>query len=117
MRRARPDRPGRRTDRECELVGGKGRQDRNEGVVDEIVAGVKGRDRRIGHRGTLTPLGCGLCAASTMRGVAARIRSVKEDTMAKVSSRVYTCLWFDHKAEEAASLYVSLIPDSRIDAI
>ena len=37
--------------------------------------------------------------------------------MAKVNSRVYTCLWFDHKAEEAASFYVSLIPDSRIDAI
>lgn len=37
--------------------------------------------------------------------------------MAKVSSRVYTCLWFDHKAEEAARFYVSLIPDSRIDGV
>src|SRR3954469_91950 len=32
-------------------------------------------------------------------------------------SSVYTCLWFDHNAEEAASFYVSLVPDSRIDAI
>jgi predicted 3-demethylubiquinone-9 3-methyltransferase (glyoxalase superfamily) len=37
--------------------------------------------------------------------------------MAKLNSKVYTCLWFDHKAEEAASFYVSLIPDSRVDAI
>ena len=37
--------------------------------------------------------------------------------MAKVKSKVYTCLWFDHKAEEAANFYVSLIPDSRIDGI
>lgn len=31
--------------------------------------------------------------------------------------KVYPCLWFDGKAEEAASLYVSLIPDSRIDNV
>jgi predicted 3-demethylubiquinone-9 3-methyltransferase (glyoxalase superfamily) len=36
--------------------------------------------------------------------------------MSKVS-KVYTCLWFDHNAEEAANFYVSLIPDSRIDSI
>jgi predicted 3-demethylubiquinone-9 3-methyltransferase (glyoxalase superfamily) len=27
------------------------------------------------------------------------------------------CLWFDGKAEEAASFYVSLLPDSRIDTV
>jgi predicted 3-demethylubiquinone-9 3-methyltransferase (glyoxalase superfamily) len=27
------------------------------------------------------------------------------------------CLWFDGKAEEAATFYVSLLPDSRIDAV
>ena len=37
--------------------------------------------------------------------------------MTKVNSKVNTCLWFDHKAEEAAKFYVSLIPDSRIDGI
>jgi predicted 3-demethylubiquinone-9 3-methyltransferase (glyoxalase superfamily) len=37
--------------------------------------------------------------------------------MTKVSSKVYTCLWFDQKAEEAAKFYVSLLPDSHIDAI
>ena len=33
--------------------------------------------------------------------------------MAKISP----CLWFDGEAEEAANLYVSLLPDSRIDRI
>jgi predicted 3-demethylubiquinone-9 3-methyltransferase (glyoxalase superfamily) len=37
--------------------------------------------------------------------------------MAKVDSKVYTCLWFNHNAEEAANFYVSLIANSRIDAI
>jgi len=32
-------------------------------------------------------------------------------------SKMTTCLWFDGKAEEAARFYVSLLPDSRIDAI
>jgi predicted 3-demethylubiquinone-9 3-methyltransferase (glyoxalase superfamily) len=32
-------------------------------------------------------------------------------------SKIYTCLWFDRNAEEAANLYVSLIPDSRIEAV
>ena len=27
------------------------------------------------------------------------------------------CLWFDGQAEEAADLYVSLIPDSRVDRV
>lgn len=32
-------------------------------------------------------------------------------------SRVNTCLWFDKDAEEAISLYVSLIPNSKINSI
>ncbi|HSK40457.1 MAG TPA: VOC family protein [Arenibaculum sp.] len=32
-------------------------------------------------------------------------------------SGITPCLWFDGKAEEAARFYVSLLPDSRIDAI
>ena len=31
--------------------------------------------------------------------------------------KTYTCLWFDHNAEEAASFYVSLLPDSRIEKV
>ena len=31
--------------------------------------------------------------------------------------KVYPCLWFDGKAEEAATFYVSLLPDSRIDNV
>jgi predicted 3-demethylubiquinone-9 3-methyltransferase (glyoxalase superfamily) len=31
--------------------------------------------------------------------------------------KLYPCLWFDGKAEEAASFYTSLIPDSRIDDV
>ena len=31
--------------------------------------------------------------------------------------KVAMCLWFDGKAEEAAHMYTSLIPDSRIDRI
>jgi predicted 3-demethylubiquinone-9 3-methyltransferase (glyoxalase superfamily) len=30
------------------------------------------------------------------------------------TQKVRPCLWFDHDAEEAASLYVSLIPNSRL---
>ena len=29
----------------------------------------------------------------------------------------YPCLWFDGKAEEAAGLYTSLLPDSRVDKV
>jgi len=32
-------------------------------------------------------------------------------------SKIAPCLWFDGKAEEAARFYVSLLPDSRIDAV
>ncbi len=32
-------------------------------------------------------------------------------------SKITPCLWFDGKAEEAAQFYVSLLPDSRIDAV
>jgi predicted 3-demethylubiquinone-9 3-methyltransferase (glyoxalase superfamily) len=31
--------------------------------------------------------------------------------------KVYTCLWFNHNAEEAAKFYTSLIPDSSVDNI
>ncbi len=31
--------------------------------------------------------------------------------------KVYPCLWFDGKAEEAANFYVSLISDSRVDNV
>src|SRR5918999_3663524 len=39
----------------------------------------------------------------------------KEDEMAR--PRVYPCLWFDGKAEEAANFYVTLLPDSRVDKV
>lgn len=32
-------------------------------------------------------------------------------------SKIKPCLWFDGNAEEAANFYVSLLPDSRIDAV
>jgi predicted 3-demethylubiquinone-9 3-methyltransferase (glyoxalase superfamily) len=32
-------------------------------------------------------------------------------------SRIAPCLWFDGQAEEAAQLYISLFPNSRIDAV
>lgn len=32
-------------------------------------------------------------------------------------SKIIPCLWFDGKAEEAAQFYVSLLPNSRIDAV
>jgi predicted 3-demethylubiquinone-9 3-methyltransferase (glyoxalase superfamily) len=34
-----------------------------------------------------------------------------------IMSKIVPCLWFDGKAEEAARLYVSLVPDSRIDSV
>ncbi|HEX2252612.1 MAG TPA: VOC family protein [Thermoanaerobaculia bacterium] len=37
--------------------------------------------------------------------------------MASPETKIATCLWFDSQAEEAAELYVSLVPDSRIDAV
>ena len=33
------------------------------------------------------------------------------------TARVRTCLWFDSRGEEAAEFYVSLLPDSAIDAV
>lgn len=32
-------------------------------------------------------------------------------------SKIKPCLWFDGNAQEAAEFYVSLLPDSRIDAV
>jgi len=34
-----------------------------------------------------------------------------------MSDKIAPCLWFDGKAEEAASYYASLLPDSRVDAV
>jgi predicted 3-demethylubiquinone-9 3-methyltransferase (glyoxalase superfamily) len=31
--------------------------------------------------------------------------------------KVYPCLWFDGQAEEAASYYVTLLPDSQVDRV
>ena len=31
--------------------------------------------------------------------------------------KIAPCLWFDGRAEEAANLYVSLLPDSHVDAV
>lgn len=31
--------------------------------------------------------------------------------------KIIPCLWFDKQAEEAANFYVSLMPDSRVDAV
>ena len=33
------------------------------------------------------------------------------------TAKVRTCLWFDGRGEEAAEFYVSLLPDSAIDAV
>lgn len=33
------------------------------------------------------------------------------------TAKVYPCLWFDGKAEEAAGFYATLLPDSRIDKV
>jgi len=30
---------------------------------------------------------------------------------------LYSCLWFDGKAEEAAAFYTSLLPDSHVDKV
>lgn len=32
-------------------------------------------------------------------------------------TKLYPCLWFDGQGEEAATFYVSLLPDSRIDKV
>jgi predicted 3-demethylubiquinone-9 3-methyltransferase (glyoxalase superfamily) len=33
------------------------------------------------------------------------------------TQKITPCLWFDGNAEEAANFYVSIIPDSRVDAV
>ena len=33
------------------------------------------------------------------------------------NAKVYPCLWFDGKAEEAANFYVSLLPNSHVDRV
>jgi predicted 3-demethylubiquinone-9 3-methyltransferase (glyoxalase superfamily) len=37
--------------------------------------------------------------------------------MTEIEAKIAPCLWFDGQAEEAAELYVSLLPDSRIDGV
>ena len=37
--------------------------------------------------------------------------------MTRLQQKVRTCLWFDTQGLEAAELYVSLLPDSRIDGM
>ncbi len=34
-----------------------------------------------------------------------------------MSDKIAPCLWFDGRAEEAANFYVSLLPDSHVDAV
>lgn len=34
-----------------------------------------------------------------------------------MTPKVYPCLWFDGRAEEAAGFYASLLPDSRVDEV
>ena len=34
-----------------------------------------------------------------------------------MATKIKPCLWFDGQAEEAANFYVSLLPDSRVDAV
>ena len=34
-----------------------------------------------------------------------------------MSDKIAPCLWFDGNAEQAATFYVSLLPDSRVDAV
>lgn len=34
-----------------------------------------------------------------------------------MAASVYPCMWFDGNAEEAAELYASLLPDSRVDQV
>ena len=37
--------------------------------------------------------------------------------MSAVQQRISPCLWFDDQAEEAAKLYVSLFPNSKLGAV
>ena len=47
---------------------------------------------------------------------------VLRETLAKekampVINRIAPCLWFDHQAEDAAKLYVSVFPNSKIVSV
>ncbi len=41
----------------------------------------------------------------------------KHEMAEPMNAKVRTCLWFDGDAEDAASFYVSLLPESRIEAV
>jgi predicted 3-demethylubiquinone-9 3-methyltransferase (glyoxalase superfamily) len=43
--------------------------------------------------------------------------STREGEHQMARPKVYPCLWFDGNAEEAATFYTSLLPDSRIDNV
>jgi predicted 3-demethylubiquinone-9 3-methyltransferase (glyoxalase superfamily) len=51
------------------------------------------------------------------------IQSLSEQTSSQFVSKeikmpkLYPCLWFDGRSEEAASFYVSLLPNSRVDKV
>src|SRR5215467_364071 len=46
-----------------------------------------------------------------------RVRGKGRMPMSSGSSKISPCLWFDGEAEAAAKLYVSLLPDSRIERV
>jgi predicted 3-demethylubiquinone-9 3-methyltransferase (glyoxalase superfamily) len=55
-----------------------------------------------------------------IHGLGHRLRwqtTTTHEVTAVARPKVYPCLWFDGKAEEAADFYVSLVPDSRIDNV
>ena len=33
------------------------------------------------------------------------------------TAKIVPCLWFDHNAQEAASFYTSLFPNSKVDGV
>jgi predicted 3-demethylubiquinone-9 3-methyltransferase (glyoxalase superfamily) len=45
------------------------------------------------------------------------VHHARESTREMTMSKIAPCLWFDGDAEEAASLYVSLLPGSRINQV
>jgi predicted 3-demethylubiquinone-9 3-methyltransferase (glyoxalase superfamily) len=42
---------------------------------------------------------------------------IQEGLMGKITQRITPFLWFDDRAEEAASFYVSIFPNSRIKGV
>lgn len=42
------------------------------------------------------------------------ILPVSQGNIAMTTPTIHTCLWYDHQAEEAATLYCSLFPEARI---